>query len=230
MLAPLFLLALYPASIQGKLLGICSLMIALSIWCIPMLTVSGGSRVYFAALGSLRQIFPGRNTAFKSSPPNSMARAVTILAIYMLTFGAASILPILAVRSARTDMRIRLCTLVWIAPSLCFFTFIILKFVNSVYHLLAAVPGYIWLGKWLAVWYQIMVEGCSSKGRPSRQVQEPILQCSCARHCIARIVRFDGLNLKCKKLIARCRKSTRLLPWPALSKNDARRAGGTVCI
>lgn len=153
MLAPLFLFATHRARIRAKLAGFCSVALALCSWCIPMIRASGGNNAYFAALSSLWHLVPGRSTAFNSSPANSIARAITILAIYALTFGAACLLPLLPVRSVKTDKRIRLFTAIWVAPSLCFFTFIFLKFVNSGYLLLAAVPGYIWLGKWLATWY-----------------------------------------------------------------------------
>jgi hypothetical protein len=43
--------------------------------------------------------------------------------------------------------------MVWIAPGLCFFTFIFFKFVNSGYMLLLFAPACVWLGSWWSRWY-----------------------------------------------------------------------------
>ena len=55
---------------------------------------------------------------------------------------------------APADPRKKIFTVVWIAPALCFFTFIFLKFVNSGYLLLLAAPACIWLGFWASEWYE----------------------------------------------------------------------------
>src|SRR5208282_4853162 len=57
-------------------------------------------------------------------------------------------------RSIPADTGKKIFTAVWMAPALCFFTFIFLKFVNSGYLLLVAVPACVWLGEWTAAWYE----------------------------------------------------------------------------
>ena len=45
-------------------------------------------------------------------------------------------------------------TAVWVAPALCFFTFIFLNFVNSGYLLMLSAPACLWLGFWASEWYE----------------------------------------------------------------------------
>jgi hypothetical protein len=98
---------------------------------------------------------PSKTTVFNSSPATSIARAFTILFIFFLTFGAASFAPIMAFgRKNPVDPAKRNFSLVWILPALCFFTFGYLKFVNSGYLLLLVSPACIWLGRWIADWYE----------------------------------------------------------------------------
>jgi hypothetical protein len=97
-----------------------------------MIAASGGLNAYFDALASLWRMVPSKGTVFNSSPANSIARAFTILFIYFLTFGAASLAPLGALASATpADSRKKIFTFVWIGPALCFFTFGYLKFVNG---------------------------------------------------------------------------------------------------
>jgi hypothetical protein len=75
--------------------------------------------------------------------------------IYFLCFGAASLAPLGAsYTNAAADKNKKLFTAVWIVPALCFFTLIFLKLVNSGYLLLVAAPACIWLGAWVAGWYE----------------------------------------------------------------------------
>jgi hypothetical protein len=154
-LGPLFLFSLRAAAPRRRLAGLAVLVLTLSGWFLPMIWASGGFKAYFGALLSLWQMVPAKGTVFNSSPATSIARACTIVFIYLLGFGAASLAPLEALRAgAPGDRRKKVFTLVWIAPALCFFTFIFLKFVNSGYLLLLAAPGCIWLGFWVSEWYE----------------------------------------------------------------------------
>jgi hypothetical protein len=120
-----------------------------------MIAASGGLNAYFDALASLWRMVPSKETVFNSSPANSIARAFTILFIYLLTFGAASLAPLGALAgTAPVDPRKKKFTFVWISPGLCFFTFGYLKFVNSGYLLLLCAPACMWLGLWASEWYE----------------------------------------------------------------------------
>lgn len=153
-LGPLFLFSLLQAP-RWRLAGFLVLSATLLAWFLPMIAVSGGFRPYFGALFSLWGMVPAKTTVFNSSPATSIARAATIVLIYLLGFGAASIAPLGArYGNGPADPRKKLFTWVWIAPALGFFTFIFLKFVNSGYLLLLAPPACAWLGCWLSEWYQ----------------------------------------------------------------------------
>jgi hypothetical protein len=154
MLGPLFLLSLYRVPIREKVTGLLVLALAVAAWFIPMLLVIGGPRAYFDALDSLWRLVPSKTTIFNSSPFNSVARAITIVFIYLLTFGAASLAPLAGLRRTAIRSREFLFSAVWAAPALCVFTFIYLRFVNSGYLLLLAAPGCLWVGAWLSEWYR----------------------------------------------------------------------------
>ncbi len=155
-LSPLFLFSLWkgrPKS-QSVVVGAAVLVLTLACWMIPMLWASGGINAYFGALISLWHLVPSKGTVFNSSPANSIARAFTIVFILFLIFGAASLAPLAVMwRTQPADRRRLMFIAVWIAPALCFFTFIFLKFVNSGYLLLLSAPGCICLGYCLAEWW-----------------------------------------------------------------------------
>jgi hypothetical protein len=154
-LAPLFLFSLRKVSYKDKYLGLGVLGLTLAGWFVPMVSASGGWEIYFGALLSLWRTVPSKETVFNSSPATSIARACTIVFIYFLCFGAASLAPLGAlVRRAPVDPGKKIFTFVWIAPALCFFTFGYLKFVNSGYLLLVCVPACLWLGFWVSEWYE----------------------------------------------------------------------------
>jgi hypothetical protein len=154
-LAPLFLFSLRNATWKGRWTGLAALGLTLTAWFVPMIVAAGGLTTYFDALLSLWRMVPSKSTIFNSSPANSIARAFTIIFIYFLTFGAASLAPLGAPSSAApADPQKRNFSLVWIGPALCFFTFGYLKFVNSGYLLLLCAPACMWLGFWAAQWYQ----------------------------------------------------------------------------
>ncbi len=124
-----------------------ALVLTLIAWFLPMIAASGGFNAYFGALLSLWQAVPSKDTVFNSSPATSIDRAATIVFIYFLTFGLTSLVPLRWLhRRAPADRGKKIFTLVWIAPALCFFTFIFLKFVNSGYLLLLSPAACIWLG------------------------------------------------------------------------------------
>ena len=154
-LGPLFLFSLRHATVKRKLLGGAALAVTLLGWFLPMIRASGGFSAYFGALVSLWRLVPSKDTVFNSSPATSMARACVIVFIYFLCFGAASLAPLGALsRTAPADRGKKIFTAVWMAPALCFFTLIFLKFVNSGYLLLLAAPACIWLGSWAAGLYE----------------------------------------------------------------------------
>jgi Protein O-mannosyl-transferase TMEM260-like len=154
-LCPLFLFSIWKATAKDQGLGVATLVLTIMAWFVPMIYVSGGLQPYFDALVSLWRMVPSKGTVFNSSPANSIARAFTILFIYCLTFGTASLAPLRALADKLpVDPRKKRFTLVWIGPGLCFFTFGYLKFVNSGYLLLLCAPACLWLGHWVAEWYE----------------------------------------------------------------------------
>jgi 4-amino-4-deoxy-L-arabinose transferase-like glycosyltransferase len=154
-LTPLFLFSLRNATPKKMWMGLAALALTLIAWFVPMIAASGGINAYFDALVSLWRMVPSEGTVFNSSPANSIARAFTVLFIYFLTFGAASLSPLGALAgTAPVDPQKKNFTFVWISPALCFFTFGYLKFVNSGYLLLLCAPACMWLGFWASVWYE----------------------------------------------------------------------------
>ena len=158
-LSPLFLFSLLKAPLKARWVGLAVLILTIAVWFVPMIAASGGFSAYFGALLSLWHMVPSKGTIFNSSPANSIARAFTILFIYLLCFGPASVSPLGALgRKTPADPRKKTFTLFWIVPALCFFTFGYLKFVNSGYLLVLSVPACLWLGLWSAEWYEF--SGC----------------------------------------------------------------------
>jgi hypothetical protein len=153
-LGPLFLFSLWPVAPKRRFAAVAVLVLTVAAWFVPMIRMSGGLRAYFGALTFLWGTVPSKDTVFNSSPATSIARACTIVFIYLLGFGAASWVPLGARGTAPADLRKKLFTAVWMAPALCFFTFIFLRFVNSGYLLIVAAPACIWLGYWAAEWYR----------------------------------------------------------------------------
>lgn len=154
-LGPLFLYSLRSVSWKHRFLGAAILGVTIAAWFVPMIWASGGFGAYFGALESLWRMVPSKGTIFNSSPVNSVARGLTIIFIYFLCFGAASLAPFGASLSpTRADNTKKVFTAVWVLPALFFFTFIFLKLVNSGYVLLVAAPGCVWLGAGIADWYR----------------------------------------------------------------------------
>jgi hypothetical protein len=154
-LAPLVLFSLRKATARQRSVALAAFGVTVAAWALPMIHAAGGLRAYLEAFTSLWRMVPSKTTIFNSSPANSIARAFTIVFIFFLTFGAASFAPIVALgRKNPVDPAKRNFSLVWILPALCFFTFGFLKFVNSGYLLLLLPPACIWLGLWVAEWYE----------------------------------------------------------------------------
>ena len=154
-LGPLFLFSLRSAGLKRQILGIIALGLTATAWFLPMIWASGGFAAYFGALSSLWHMVPSKDTVYNSSPVTSVARAIIIIFIYFLCFGAACLAPLGAsCVTPPADKSKKLFTAVWIVPALCFFTFIFLKLVNSGYLLLVFAPACVWLGAWLAAWYE----------------------------------------------------------------------------
>jgi hypothetical protein len=154
-LGPLFLYSLRHVELKRQLEGIGALGVTIGAWFVPMIWASGGLAAYFGALSSLWRLVPSRDTVFNSSPITSVARAFTIVFIYFLCFGAAALAPLWPLCiPAPADKAKKLFTAVWVTPALCFFTLIFLKLVNSGYLLLVVAPACIWLGGWVAEWYE----------------------------------------------------------------------------
>jgi 4-amino-4-deoxy-L-arabinose transferase-like glycosyltransferase len=138
-LGPLYLFSVRNAKLNRKLIGVAALVLTLAAWIWPMILASGGFVAYSGALFSLWRLVPAKNTVFNSSPATSIARACTIGFIYLLGFGAASFALVQGLRHrVLADPKKTLFTTVWIAPAVCFFTFVFLQFVNSGYLLLMA--------------------------------------------------------------------------------------------
>jgi hypothetical protein len=153
-LGPLFLYALASVKPKARLIGVAVLTVTIFLWLLPMVYASGGWTVYTGALWSLWKMVPAKQTVLNSSILNSVARLLTIVFIFGLSFGSAAALPLYAVRSgtaiAPSQKRF---IAVWLVPGLLFFTFVFLKFVNSGYLLVLFPPVCAWLGLLASRWY-----------------------------------------------------------------------------
>ena len=93
-LGPLFLFSLRRARPKMIVGGAAVLGATILAWFLPRIAASGGFARYFGALLSLWQAVPSKDAVWNSSPATSISRAATIVFIYCLTFGAASIAPL----------------------------------------------------------------------------------------------------------------------------------------
>ncbi len=189
LLGPVWLLSFRKTHLREKLQGITVLGIGLLAWFIPMLLVSGGARRYFLSLYNLWITVPGGESVIHSGLLAGFGLAVsrfsTIVFIFALCFGAAG--PLLFVTSSdpSTHPDKKLFTWVWAAPSLVFFTFVFLKFVNSGYLLVATPPIFAWLGWRAASW--------AASTRLANWTRKAVLASVGALHTAA----FLGLPLYC---------------------------------
>jgi Protein O-mannosyl-transferase TMEM260-like len=134
--------------------GAAVLGLMLAAWFLPMVSASGGFHAYWSSLISLWHIAPAKQTVFNSNPAVSLARLISIAAIYLLSFGCAALA---AFPMRRKEAAIAPWTKVfiwmWVAPGLLFFTLIFLLFVNSGYLLVISPPVFAWLGLRASQWY-----------------------------------------------------------------------------
>jgi hypothetical protein len=123
-----------------------------------MVSASGGLHAYWSSLVSLWLIAPAKQTVFNSNPTVSLARLISIAAIYLLCFGCAGLA---AFRRGRTEAAIARRTKafiwMWVTPGLLFFTLIFLLFVNSGYLLVISPPVFAWLGLRASQWRVTLV-------------------------------------------------------------------------
>jgi hypothetical protein len=153
--APLYIYSLRKLSFRQKVVAATLFIATLTAWFIPMIVLSGGFHAYFGALFTLWKMVPSKGTVFNSSPANSIARACVVLFIGLLISGSSSLILVDTLRRKTVvDAEKARFTLVWMAPALCFYTLVFLKFVNSGYLLLLLAPASIWLGNWLGNWYR----------------------------------------------------------------------------
>lgn len=162
-LGPLYLFSLRTASSKYKLVGLTALLLTLSLWFLPMIRASGGLRIYLGALHSLWRLVPSKDTVLNSTPSTSIARAFTIILVYLLCFGVASAAPFMATADLPACREKKVFTVIWLMPAMLFFTFVFLKFINSGYLLLLMSPMCIWLGHYLSEWYRELRWAKSSK-------------------------------------------------------------------
>ena len=140
--------------------GAAALILTIAAWCLPMLSASGGFDAYRAALLSLWRISPARQTVFNSSPVTSLSRFLTIVGIYALCFGGATLLTFRRSRPEhRIEYRTKIFIRIWVLPGLLFFIFIFLRFVNSGYLLVISPPVFAWLGLKASQWYAVLRPG-----------------------------------------------------------------------
>ena len=161
LLGPLWLLSLRGLRAKRVFLAFLTLAVTIGAWFIPMLYLSGGPAAYFGSLYALWQMVPGKRTIFNSGLAVSLARICVVAAILGMCFGAAGLLVFSRRQAAQSDRRKTWFTWVWVTPSLLFFTFVFLAWVNSGYLLALTPPLFCWLGSFAAAWY-----GQASYSRP----------------------------------------------------------------
>ncbi len=98
-------------------------------------------------------IVPGAASVVSSGAFLSFARALTVVFILFLCFGAAAVLFCLRTRAVLSIEQRRFIA-IWVTPALLFFTLIFLKFVNSGYLLIITPPLFAMLGNRAAAWYR----------------------------------------------------------------------------
>jgi hypothetical protein len=124
---------------------------------LPMLASVGGVSAYLGPLWTLWNLVPARQSSLSTLPFTMIARAGTIAAAAVLSFGAALFLLLCKPpEQSPEDVRIRVFTWIWIAPGLAFFSLVFLLFVNSGYLLLLSPPVFAYLGLRAAHWHEKM--------------------------------------------------------------------------
>jgi len=152
-LGPLWLLSLCKAPRRHVLISFTALTLTTLAWCVPMALQSRGWAVYAASLYGLWSLVPAKETVLTSPIALSLARFCTILGIFGLTFGGASLWGLPSRETHSLEKTKKTFLWVWIAPGLLFFTLVYLKFVNSGYLLVLSPPIFAWLGSRAAAWF-----------------------------------------------------------------------------
>jgi Dolichyl-phosphate-mannose-protein mannosyltransferase len=154
LLGPLWLLSLRELRVKQVFLAFLALVVTIGAWFVPMLYLSGGPAAYFESLYALWRMVPGKQTIFNSGVAMSLARFCVVAAILGLCFGTPLLLVFRRRAAGQPDQRRKAWfTWVWITPSLLFFTFVFLAWVNSGYLLALTPPLFCWLGSFAAAWY-----------------------------------------------------------------------------
>lgn len=157
-LAPLWLFSLRRAG-AFRILAACGLLAAtLLAWILPMASASGGFTQYWGALENIWTYAAGRELAdgepIGTTLPMIGFRALCIMAVYALVFGAALPLPLMRRLPAGFDPSKRLFSALWIAPGLLFFALIFMRLINAGYLLLLMPPVFSVLGAQAAEWFE----------------------------------------------------------------------------
>jgi len=142
LLGPLWLVSICRIHGIHRLLAILCLALGLLAWFLPMTAASGGIAAYFSSLAHLWLMVPGKRTTL-SDPWLAVGRSLTIVWIFILCFGAASLLFLVKEnkpQAARADRARTRFVQIWIAPGLLFFVFVFLNYVNSGYLLVLSPP------------------------------------------------------------------------------------------
>ena len=155
LLGPLWLWSLRGTRAKQIFLAFLTLIVAIGAWFIPMIYLSGGPAAYFGSFYGLWRMVPGKRTIFNSGVAMSFARLCVVTAILGLCFGIAGLLVFRRREATEPDQRQKKWfTWVWVTPSLLFFTFVFLAWVNSGYLLALTPPLFCWLGSFAAAWYR----------------------------------------------------------------------------
>jgi len=138
LLGPVWLASMYRMNWKYRFAGLGAFAATVVAWCVPMLLASGGVSSFFRPLVQLWVTVPGRRTAL-NDPASVIARVFTIGWILILCFGSSTIAAFGGSEAPASRDRTRFIW-IWIAPGLCFFSFVFLLFVNSGYLLVVTPP------------------------------------------------------------------------------------------
>ena len=150
LLAPLWLLSIW--RVRGWRLWLAFIAVAAVTfaWFLPMTIAAGGFHAYFDALNQLWRTVPGRRTTL-SSPWLVVARVVTMVWIFVMCFGIASVFAIWPRAKAELPSTGRswfVCA--WVTPGALFFALVFLNYVNSGYLLVLFPPAFAFLANRLS--------------------------------------------------------------------------------
>jgi hypothetical protein len=154
-LCPLWVYSLLKRGRGGRVVAAGVLTLTLAAWVVPMLYSAGGISAYLGPLWTLWNLVPARQSSQLGLPFVFIARAGTIAAAAVLSFGAALfLLPRKSPEPSAEVAKIRLFAWIWITPGLVFFSLVFLLFVNSGYLLVLSPPVFAFLGRRVAEWHE----------------------------------------------------------------------------